>query len=89
MSDDLKKFGEQTAQEIGQRAIKSVVNNPQAAIATGVAATKTIGAAAIVAAPYVVAVAIGTTIGWGLSKPLFGDSEQGGEGGAATSVLRY
>ena len=42
MSDDLKKFAEQTAQEIGQRAIKSIVNNPQAAIVTGVAATKTI-----------------------------------------------
>ena len=89
MSDDLKKFGEQTAQEIGQRAIKSVVNNPQAAIATGVAATKTIGAAAVVAAPFVAAVAIGATIGWGLSKLLFGNSGRGGGSSAATSVLRY
>lgn len=89
MNDDLKKFGEQAAQEIGQRAIKSVVNNPQAAIATGVATSKTIGAAAVVAAPYVAAVAIGATIGWGLSKLFFGDSERGGGGSATTSVLRY
>lgn len=90
MSDDLKKFGEHAAQEIGQRAIKSVVNNPQAAIATGVAASKAIGAAVVVAAPYVAAAAIGATVGWGLSKLLFGNSRRGGGGSsAATCVLRY
>ena len=90
MNDDLKKFGEQAAQEVGQRAIKSVINNPQAAIATGVATTKAVGAVAIVAAPYVAAVAVGAAIGWGLSKLLFGNSGSGGRGGAASAcVLRY
>lgn len=67
MSDDLKKFGEQAAQEVGQRAIKSVVNNPQAAVATGVAAVKTLGAVAVAAAPYVAAIAVGGAIGYGIA----------------------
>ena len=73
---DLAKFGQMAAQEAGQRAIQSVVKNPQAAVAAGIAATKTIGGAIVIAAPYVAAIAVGGAIGygvaWGLGK-IFGD----------------
>jgi hypothetical protein len=73
---DLAKFGQMAAQEVGQRAIQSVVKNPQAAVATGIAAAKTIGGAIVIAAPYVAAIAVGGAIGygvaWGLDK-IFGD----------------
>ena len=65
---DLKKIGEMVVQEAAQRTVQSVVNNPQAALATGVAAAKVVGGAVIVAAPYVAAVAVGGAIGWGAAK---------------------
>ena len=69
---DLKKIGEMAAQEIGQRAIKSVVNNPQAALATGAAVAKTAGGAIIAgataAAPFILGAAIGVGIVWGIGK---------------------
>lgn len=73
---DLAKFGQMAAQEVGQRAIQSVVKNPQTAVATGIAAAKTVGGAIVIAAPYVAAIAVGGAIGygvaWGLNK-IFGD----------------
>lgn len=73
---DLKKIGEMAVQEIGQRAVQSVVNNPQAALATGVAITKTAGGAIIAgataAAPFVLGAAVGVGIVWGVGK-IFGD----------------
>lgn len=73
---DLAKFGQMAAQEVGQRAIQSVVKNPQAVVATGIAAAKTVGGAIVIAAPYVAAIAVGGAIGygvaWGLDK-IFGD----------------
>lgn len=65
---DLKKIGEMVVQEAAQRTVQSVVNNPQAALATGVAAAKVVGGAVIVAAPYVAAVAVGGAIGLGAAK---------------------
>ena len=57
---DLAKFGQMAAQEVGQKAIQSVVKNSQAAVATGIAAAKTVGGA------------IGYGVAWGLDK-IFGD----------------
>ena len=49
----MSKFLEMAAQQVGQTVVQKVSQNPQAAIATGIAAAKTIGAAVVVAAPYV------------------------------------
>ena len=69
-----KEFGERAAQEIGQRAVQSVINNPKTAIATGVATAKTVGGCiatiATTLAPYAAGAAIGIGIVWGVSKLL-------------------
>ena len=49
----MSKFLEMAAQQVGQTVAQKVSQNPQAAIATGIAAAKTVGAAVVVAAPYV------------------------------------
>jgi hypothetical protein len=49
----MSKFLEMAAQQVGQTVVQKVSQNPQAAIATGIAAAKTVGAAVVVAAPYV------------------------------------
>ena len=87
--DDLKNAGETVIQEVCQRTITSIAKNPQTAITTGVAAAKTIGGAVVAAAPYVIAVAAGVTIGWGLVKLISGRDGSDGRGGAApVAVLR-
>ena len=49
----MSKFLEMAAQQVGQTVVQKGSQNPQAAIATGIAAAKTVGAAVVVAAPYV------------------------------------
>ena len=49
----MSKFLEMAAQQVGQTVVQKVSQSPQAAIATGIAAAKTVGAAVVVAAPYV------------------------------------
>lgn len=49
----MSKFLEMAAQQVGQTVVQKVSQNPQAAIATGIAAAKTVGAAVVVAAPYI------------------------------------
>lgn len=69
------KLGEMAAQQLGQMVAQNVVKNPQAAVATGVVAVKTVGAAVVVAAPYVAVAAAGGAIGYGaykLAEKLFG-----------------
>ena len=72
----MKSLVEMTAQQIGQTVVQKAAQNPQATIATGVAAAKAVGALAVAAAPYVAAAAVGGAIGygivWGLGK-IFGD----------------
>ena len=51
--DIASEFLEMAAQQVGQTVVQKVSQNPQAAIATGIAAAKTVGAAVVVAAPYV------------------------------------
>ena len=67
---DMKKFGELAIQEVGKQIAQAVSKNPQAAVATGVVAAKTVSAAVIVAAPYVLAIAAGGAIGYGVGKIL-------------------
>lgn len=70
------KFWEMAVQQVGQTVAQKVSQNPQAAIATGLATAKTVGAAVVAATPYVAAVAagggglIGYEIGKGIEKLL-------------------
>lgn len=73
---DFKKFGEIALQEVGQRAVQSVVRNPQAALATGIATAKVVGGAIVAAAPAVATIAVAGVIGYGIGRVLgeiFGD----------------
>lgn len=63
---DKKKIGELALQELGKQIAQSVSKNPQAALATGLAAAKTVGAAVVVAAPYIAAA--GGAIVYGVGK---------------------